>query len=575
MVLDDVGRRMYQALAANLNRRQAGTAHQRRYHLRQSGVNDKPCPDTCKTAECDPHYQECYDDWLACQECDEGLKVPPKGGHQLHSELLAALDRLGAPLSAGPPPADRGDGLSKNHPFKKGFKFPCADKTCPQPPCPIPISEQHGPQDDAQCLVGDNGECLLPEYCPDNFCSPAPSKGKGKSKDSTPDWGLPAGDLASVPMDREKGTSTATYYTDEHGRQVVNPHQLQCKWSPGDSPCNEIFPDTAVFHQHLMDHAKPAKKGKRKRDDGGGRPGHPCLWMDCERIVEGKPAFGQVQHLKEHLRGHSKHRPAACPVEHCQYRCFTAGELKQHDRTHEKRQPFRCDVCGARFAHTSSLRSHAKTHTDESAPQCPHCDKYRGWDAANMKRHIATHYPPTLFCAWCGRSAGKAGNLRRHHTSCKVVKQHRFEGKVVGDDLHNPEVAPGWQIVRAAPDLPEGQREPQKAYYIPAQQPVDMGTAAQNFIFADAMDGQMAMANGGLCMAGPASMAGKGHIAGDGQFTMDPGAPIGGDAHMAGGDPNMVCQGSMDGSVPMMLFNGDIHLPGSSYGSDFTFQMPM
>lgn len=63
-----------------------------------------------------------------------------------------------------------------------------------------------------------------------------------------------------------------------------------------------------------------------------------------------------------HMRSHSNLRPFKCDHAGCDKSFYSSGKLIVHQRVHSGEKPYHCDTCSAKFADSSGLRRHSKTH---------------------------------------------------------------------------------------------------------------------------------------------------------------------------------------------------------------------
>ncbi|KAH8663925.1 hypothetical protein BX600DRAFT_286937 [Xylariales sp. PMI_506] len=81
-----------------------------------------------------------------------------------------------------------------------------------------------------------------------------------------------------------------------------------------------------------------------------------CDWPRCRK------RFAQSTHLKIHLRSHTGHKPYECEWPECGRFFSQRGNLKTHFRRHTGEKPFICESCGKRFAQRGNLRAHGAVH---------------------------------------------------------------------------------------------------------------------------------------------------------------------------------------------------------------------
>lgn len=131
--------------------------------------------------------------------------------------------------------------------------------------------------------------------------------------------------------------------------------------------------------------------------------------------------FYEPSLLTEHMVTHTDDITGACLI------CGKAlgrtnAEIRQHMMVHSGEKPFSCKVCGRRFIRTLALKTHMKTHeqnSEEGSPSKPlHVCSVCGQGFKTMtvlKYHMFIHSGVRPFsCSVCGRRFRQQGDVRRH-----------------------------------------------------------------------------------------------------------------------------------------------------------------
>ena len=124
-------------------------------------------------------------------------------------------------------------------------------------------------------------------------------------------------------------------------------------------------------------------------------------------------AFKKKCALKKHVDVvHSNIKPHMCKF--CGHRFANSSSLQLHERTHTQEKPFKCDLCDKGFISKRYLQYHMLDHKGIKPYMCEIC-AYATKDANNLKLHMKTHSTEEPFqCDQCGKRFKVKKNMKLH-----------------------------------------------------------------------------------------------------------------------------------------------------------------
>nr|XP_039270586.1 zinc finger protein OZF-like [Styela clava] len=130
--------------------------------------------------------------------------------------------------------------------------------------------------------------------------------------------------------------------------------------------------------------------------------------------------FSNDRDLNNHFRTHTAAKPFQCGE--CDKTYSSKLGLKLHINSHHlKKATHKCSKCGRKFAQSSHLHDHMRTHSSEKRHVCSFCGLAVA-SKINLKRHESKHTGDrSLICRVCHKTFAVRHDLRRHMRSHEPV----------------------------------------------------------------------------------------------------------------------------------------------------------
>lgn len=133
----------------------------------------------------------------------------------------------------------------------------------------------------------------------------------------------------------------------------------------------------------------------------------------------------KTQHLKEHMRSHTKEKPFKCEL--CDMEFSSRSNRSRHIKIHLNDRPHVCEICNRAFTIRHKLKTHMKTHSTETPFKCELCEKSFK-HLSQLKLHTTITHQDSEQCSEILASIDTQRNFLCDLCGKSYLRKHVFEG---------------------------------------------------------------------------------------------------------------------------------------------------
>lgn len=140
----------------------------------------------------------------------------------------------------------------------------------------------------------------------------------------------------------------------------------------------------------------------------------------CSQSGLKQRSSAQYHILQQHIHSIKKSKDKRFSCEYCGRKFASSSNLVVHRRTHTLEKPYKCLICNKSFSQSTYMRYHEKIHTGMQPMQCPICGRnFRTNSKLNF--HIKCHSNETTKCSICSKE------LKTHRLKLHIRNVHENE----------------------------------------------------------------------------------------------------------------------------------------------------